>query len=131
MSRFGNLEFGSAQESSRLEESSGKPELHFLAEAQAAFENGHFEQALRSYAKVLEFNQRSAAAWTGQVRSLIELGEFGEAQVWADKALSSFPDEPELLAAKAVSLARTGDLQGALSFSDAAVESQISTPYIW
>ena len=95
------------------------------------FEHGRFEEALRGYAKVLEFNPRSAAAWAGQVRSLIELAEFTEARVWADKALASFPDEPELLAAKAVALARDGDLQGALSFSDAAVESQSSTPYIW
>jgi tetratricopeptide (TPR) repeat protein len=131
MSRFGNLEFGSGHEQSRVEETPAKTELYFLQEAQTAFENGRFEQSLRSFAKVLEFNSRCAAAWTGQVRSLIELGEFREAQVWADKALASFPNEPELMAAKAVSLARLGDLQGALSYSDAAVESQTSTPYIW
>ncbi len=131
MSRFGNLEFDSGHELSRGEETPAKTEVYFLKEAQTAFENGRFEEALRGYAKVLEFNPKSASAWTGQVRSLVELGEFAEAQVWADKALASFSNEPELLAAKAVTLARLGDLQGALSFSDAAVESQISTPYIW
>jgi Flp pilus assembly protein TadD len=44
--------------------------------------------------------------WTGQVRMLIELKEFHEAKLWADKALEKFPNEPELLAAKAVALAR-------------------------
>lgn len=131
MSRFGNLEFGSGNELSSAEERPAKTELYYLHGAQEAFESGRFEGALRGYAKVLEFNPQSAAAWIGQVRSLIELGEFKEAQVWADKALGSFPNEPELLAAKAVSLARLGDLQGALSYSDAAVEAQISTPYIW
>src|ERR1051326_3034832 len=131
MSRFGNLEFGSAQEQSRTGETPAKTGGYYLQEAQTAFENGQFEKSLRGYAKVLEFNSQSAVAWTGQVRSLIELGEFREALVWADKALASFPNEPELLAAKAVSLARVGDLQGALSYSDAAVESQTSTPYIW
>ena len=131
MSRFGNLEFDSGQEPSRMEQSPAKSELYFLTEAQGSFENGRFEEALRSYAKVLEFNPKSAAAWIGQVRSLIELGEYKEAQVWADKALASFPSEAEILAAKAVTLARLGDLQGALSFSDAAVEAQTSTPYIW
>src|SRR5262245_18385773 len=133
MSRFGNLEFDSSEESSHLEGQGTqvKDEPYFFSQAQISFENGRFEQALRAYAKVLEFNARSAAAWTGQVRSLIELGEFSEARVWADKALAAFPEEPELLAAKAVTLARLGDLHGALSFSDAAVESQTSTPYIW
>ena len=36
------------------------------------------------------------------MRMLIELGEFREAKLWADKALERFPHEPELLAAKAV-----------------------------
>lgn len=134
MSRFGNLEFESESERSSDAEQSGelaRDEHHHLALAQEAFENGRFEQALRSFAKVLEFNPRQAPAWTGQVRMLIELGEFNEARVWADKALATFPDEPELLAAKAVALARLGDLAGAMSYSDASVETQTNTPYIW
>ncbi len=131
MSRFGNLEFDSGHQASPLAASPAKTELYFLEEALRSFENGRFEESLRNFAKVLEFTPRSAPAWIGQVRSLIELGEFREAQVWADKALASFPNEPELLAAKAVTLARLGDLPGALAYSDAAVEAQISTPYIW
>src|SRR5439155_15686898 len=73
----------------------------------------------------------NAAAWTGQVRMLIELQEFNEAKLWADKALEKFPEEPELLAAKAVALARTGDLKAAMLFSDAAVEARSDAPYVW
>jgi len=62
---------------------------------------------------------------------LIELGEFREAKLWADKALEHFPNEPELLAAKAVALGRSGDLQAALAFSDASIEERGDTPYIW
>jgi tetratricopeptide (TPR) repeat protein len=62
---------------------------------------------------------------------LIELGEFREAKLWADKALERFPHEPELLAAKAVALARSGDLQGALVFSDSSIEERGDTPYVW
>jgi tetratricopeptide (TPR) repeat protein len=87
--------------------------------------------ALRLYSKVLEVNPQNAAAWTGQVRMLIELGEYREAKLWADKALERFPHEPELLAAKAVALGRSGDLQEALAFSDASIEERGDTPYIW
>jgi tetratricopeptide (TPR) repeat protein len=62
---------------------------------------------------------------------LIELGEYREAKLWADKALERFPTWPELLAAKAVALARNGDLQSALAFSDASIEERGDTPYIW
>ena len=81
-----------------------KDDAYYFGEARSAFENGNFEQALRHYSKVLEFNPQNAAAWTAQVRMLIELGEFREAKLWADKALERFPNEPELLAAKAVAL---------------------------
>src|SRR5882724_10451139 len=132
MSRFVNLEFdGESEDQSRLSKPLLKDEAFYCAEAQAAFENGNFEQGLRLYSKVLEFNPHNAGAWTGQVRMLIELGEFREAKLWADKALERFPHEPELLAAKAVALGRAGDLQGALSFSDASIEERGDTPYIW
>src|SRR6185436_5083355 len=104
---------------------------YYLREAAGAFESGRFEQALRSYAKALEQNPKSAAGWTGQVRMLIELGEFKEAKLWAEKALALFPREGELLAAKAVALARSGDGKAALAFSDASMEVEANTPYIW
>lgn len=133
MSRFGNLELGDEQEgqSHRQQPALVKDEAYFLSEAHAAFENGDFEPALRLYARVLEFNPQNAAAWTGQVRMLIELAEFHEARLWADKALERFPHEPELLAAKAVALGRSGDLQGAIAFSDASIEERGDTPYVW
>ena len=132
MSRFGNLEFGGEfddqlQQDRRLV----KDEAFYLAEARSAFENGDFEAGLRLYSKVLEFNPRNTAAWSGQVRMLIELGEYREAKLWADKALERFPRDPELLAAKAVALGRSGDLQGALAFSDASIEERGDTAYIW
>ncbi len=132
MSRFGNLEFGSESEEQPLKSSrSVKDDSYYMTEARAAFENGNFESALRLYSKVLEFNPQNAAAWTCQVRMLIELGEFREARLWADKALERFPHEPELLAAKAVALGRSGDMQGAIAFSDASIEEQGDTAYIW
>ena len=133
MSRFVNLELGGESEDQprQTQKELVKDEAYYLAEARAAFETGNFEQGLRFYSKVLEFNPKNATAWTGQVRMLIELGEFREAKLWADKALERFPNEPELLAAKAVALGRGGDLQGALAFSDARIEERGDTPYIW
>ena len=132
MSRFVNLELGDGSEDrSRHPKAVVKDEAFYLGEAHTAFENGRFEPALRAYSKVLEFNPQNATAWTGQVRMLIELGEFGEAKLWADKALERFPREPELLAAKAVALGRIGDLAGALAFSDASIEERGDTPYVW
>jgi tetratricopeptide (TPR) repeat protein len=133
VSRFINLEFeGESNRQNQPEHKlPAKDEAYYLHGANHAFENGNFDLALRNYSKVLEFNVKNVTAWTGQVRMLIELGEFREAKLWADKALERFPNEPELLAAKAVALARSGDLEAALTFSDAAIEEHGDTAYIW
>jgi tetratricopeptide (TPR) repeat protein len=132
MSRFGNLELGGQEEHGPREQTPlAKDEAYYLAQATSAFENGEFEQALRLYSKVLEYNPQNAGAWTAQVRMLIELGEYREAKLWADKALERFPTGSELLAAKAVALARGGDLQAAMAFSDASIEGRGDTPYVW
>jgi tetratricopeptide (TPR) repeat protein len=109
MSRFVNLEFGDQYEDLSSEQQSAqvKDEAYYFGRARTAFENGDFEAGLRLYSKVLEFNPQNTAAWTGQVRMLIELAEYREAKLWADKALEKFPHEPELLAAKAVFRARS------------------------
>ncbi|MBU6401660.1 MAG: tetratricopeptide repeat protein [Verrucomicrobia bacterium] len=131
MSRFSNLEFQSQPEEESQGDAAVKDEAYYLAEARAGFEAGRFEGALRSFSKVLEFNPQNTGAWSGQVRMLIELQEYREAKIWADKALERFPHDPELLAAKAVALGRLGDLKAALAFSDAAIEERGETPYVW
>ena len=131
MSRFVNLEFGDESEDRGNVKSGPRDEAYYTAEALAAFQSGKFEPALRLYSKVLEFNPQNVGAWSAQVRMLIELNEFREARLWADKALERFPRDPELLVAKAVALGRSGDLQGALAFSDASIEERGDTPYVW
>jgi tetratricopeptide (TPR) repeat protein len=132
MSRFVHLEFdGESEDQTPQKQALVKDEAYYRAEAKSAFENGDFERALRLYSKVLEFNPNTVEAWTGQVRMLIELGQYLDASQWADKALERFSHDAELLAAKAVALARSGDLQGALAFSDSAIEERGDTPYVW
>ncbi len=132
MSRFGNLEFdGESENLLRSEGGQPKGEDYYLAQAHEAFGSGNFEPALRLYSKVLEYNPQNTGAWSGQVRMLIELAEYGEAKLWAEKALERFPQDPELLAAKAVVLARLGDTDGAMAFSDASIEGRGDAPYVW
>src|ERR1039457_1644783 len=132
MGRFANLEVGGESEDQWHEQKAVvKDEAYYLSQARAAFEAADFELALRAFCKVLEYNPQNAAGWAGQVRMLVELGEYREAKLWAEKALERFPHEPELLAAKAVTLGRSGDLQGAMAFSDASIEERGDTPYVW
>ena len=128
--RFGSLEFGGGKPEATKREVV-KDEGYYLAEARERFHQGRYDLALRAYSKILEFNATNQEAWTSQVRMLIELGELREARLWAEKAMERFPNLPELLAAKAVILARMADPDSALAFSDAAIEERGNTPYIW
>jgi tetratricopeptide (TPR) repeat protein len=134
MSRFGKLEFDSESGPDRgagLESRVSAGEEHWVREAERAFRNGEFEPALRLFARVLEHNPVNVGAWTGQVRALIELEEYREARMWADKALERFPQAPDLLAAKAVVLARLGEFEDAMAFSDASLEERGESAYVW
>lgn len=131
MSRFGKLELENQGQSLGREAREEPSAPQWLVAAEEAFGRGEFEPALRQFSRVLEYDVDQVAAWAGQVRALIELGEFGEARVWADKALERFPSAPELLAAKAVALGRLGELDTALVFSDASIGERGDVPYLW
>lgn len=130
MSRFNNLEFGPASRGEHRPEIV-KDEAYHLAEGLDLYQRGRYDAALRAYSRVLEHNSANTHAWCAQVRMLIELDELREAKLWVDKALERFPTTPELLAAKAIVLARSGEFDAALAFSDAAVEERGDTPYVW
>jgi tetratricopeptide (TPR) repeat protein len=132
MSRFGQLEFdGQRGDTSTRNHPPLADAARYLAEATTAFGRAEFEASLRAFGRVLEFDPRSIPAWTGQVQCLVELGHFQEANVWADKALERFPESADLLAAKAVALARLGRASEAMPFSDAAVGQPGETAYVW
>ena len=81
MSRFANLEFNDESQGRTQPQPSTSDADRFVGEAQSAFERADFEQALRSFSRVLEHDPKHVHAWAGQVRALIELGEFQEAQL--------------------------------------------------
>lgn len=99
--------------------------------ARRCHEEGDYENSLKYYSRVLEYERQEKGAWLGQVRCLIELDELKEANVWCDKALDRFTDDSELLAAKAIVHSRMGDFSRAQRYSDASLEKQTSSAYLW
>ncbi len=133
MSRFAHLEFGDLHEEEGAARTETAPveEAQGLAEADRVFRAGYFEAALRHFSRVAQRNPHLAPAWAGQVRLLLELNEVEEARAWADRALERLPEDPELLALKAVTCARAGDLEAALAFSDASLREPVGAPALW
>ena len=134
MSRFENLEFGDAKPRPIRTGADGTPTRsagYFLEEAEKLYLAGDFEQALRNYSRALEQNAAEYEGWFGQVRMLIELGEYEEALLWANKALELYPEHPDLLASKSVASTRTGDLEKAMAYTDNALSQRGATPYVW
>lgn len=142
MSRFSNLEFDDpppggarvvepAQWQAQLTGTPTRDGGYFRDAADAEFRIENYESALRAYARALEQDRTLYEAWLGQVRTLLETGEFKEAELWANKALELFPEQPELLATKAIAIARTGRLKSALTASDRAVAQRGATAFVW
>ena len=135
-SRFSHLEFGEERSRQRgderkITEQAAPSAEHFLRQAVDCYRSGRFEQALRFYTKCLGEDRSVVAAWVGQVMMLVQLGELDEARLWSDKALETFRNNGELLAAKAQACARLKDIRAAYACSDAALQTPGSSPWRW
>jgi tetratricopeptide (TPR) repeat protein len=132
MDRFSQLEFGDLRPADPS--SPGEPvrdAAYFQREALQYWLAGDFELALRNYCRVLEQNKSVFEGWSGQVLMLIELAEYQEADLWADKALELFPDHPELLALKAIACVRDSRDKQAIAYSDRAIGQDRPPPRAW
>jgi len=132
MDRFSQLEFGDAvPERGRSPGEPVRDAGYFYKEAMKYWLAGDYELALRHYSRVLERDNTVFEAWAGQVLMLIELREYREAGMWADKALELFPEHPELLALKAIACARDAKKDQATAYSDNSVGKDDLTPRVW
>lgn len=132
MDRFSQLELGEVGPEKR--DSRGEPIRdagYFHREALMFWLAGDYELALRNFSRALEKNNTLFDAWAGQVLMLVELGEYREACVWADKALEFFPEHPELLALKAIACARDEKMDKAVAYSDNSISKENLTPRVW
>lgn len=133
MDRFSRLELGddaAPQKRSTVGEPIRDAD-HFCLEATRYWLGGDPELALRHYSRALECDQTRFDAWAGQVLMLIELGEYREANLWADKAMEFFPEHPELLALKASACARDARLDQAIAYSDNSIAKDNPSPRVW
>lgn len=94
------------------------------------FDKGEYDAALTFYSRSLRFNRDLAAAWVGQIRCLLALGEYQEAVTWSDRALDRFANTPDLLACKGLALAYLGDREG-MSYLDSAVALKAAGTWVW
>ncbi len=132
MDRFSQLEFDEKMpERQRSHGEAVRDADYFYKEALKYWLAGDFELALRNYSRVLEQNSTFVDAWVGQVLMLIELGEYKEAAIWADKALELFPEHPELLAVKAVACCRDSQIEKAIAYSDNSISKDNITARVW
>lgn len=135
--RFGKLELQQSQQTRAVMEDPrtlGTPVRtpeHDLRMADEACRAGCFETALQMHTHALRTDRALIRAWVGQVQMLVELGEYPEARLWADKALELFKNNGELLAAKAQACLRAGSFDAAMACTDASMQSPGSSAYRW
>lgn len=133
MSRFANLEF-EEKKSPENAPAQGEPtrdKYYYRDRGATAWLAADYENALSHYSRSLQEENTFYDGWFGQLRMLVELGEYPEAMVWADKALEMFPAHHELLSAKAVTAFRDAEPETAQALTDSAIEMANPTSYVW
>lgn len=133
MSRFSKLDFETAPTPVQPSQDKwpNQDEGGCLSGGDDAYDRGLYEQALNLYSRALRFNRDSNAAWVGQIRCLIEMGEYPEAVTWSDRALERFPNHAELLAYKGLALIKMLDSVQGQEFSDGAIQLKAPSPWVW
>jgi len=127
--RFGWIEIPGREKGIPMEK--GKDAFSCLASADENYYEGFFEDALRQYSMALKYNKGLIAAWSGQVRCLIEMDELAEAETWVNNALTYFPHSSDLLAIKGLIMAKLYGSDEAMVYSDRSFEQQSETGYPW
>ena len=142
--RFTNLEFGGHQSPEQPGEEYQAPtpeqvafqqELrdssYHLQQARKLELAGDQEDAMRTYSAALGEDPRQLAAWVGQLWLLAELEEYPELDLWARKAIETFPDNPQLIAMRSIGLYRMGHRQEARDLNDMALERGGESDTVW
>jgi len=83
---------------------------------------GRHDKAIAAYTAALRENPLLVDAWVGQLWMLLDLGEYPEARLWADKALAHFPDHPDLQARNCLAAWRAGRRKVGRDLNVAALE---------
>jgi tetratricopeptide (TPR) repeat protein len=109
----------------------GGEQLAWMAKADDQRRRGLHENALRFYSRALELDRSLLGGWIGQVRMLVLLGEYPEAELWSRKALELFRNQGDLMAGRAQALARIGDRTQAMELADAALRQEGESAYRW
>ena len=135
MGRFSNLDFDpDARRPVSPDATDPWPtmdEAGCLRAGDEAFDRGLYEAALTAYSRALRFNQGLPAAWLGQARCLLCLGEYPEAVTWSIRALEKFFNSPDLLAARGLALVLGGQPVQGMEFLDGAVAMRSPSAWVW
>ena len=131
MSRFEKLEISIKPKPLSEKADKEYDEAYYLELARESQLNGDFETALKYYSRALSYKTDIPEAWIGQILCLIDLAEFKEAIVWADRAAEVIGTIPELLAVKALAMGRSGDMERAIALSDQSLKKGDNKPILW
>lgn len=141
--RFSRLETGTSREAQKeaplAEEREAQKEYgaqplsydEIMHQADVAFYEGHFPQALRLYSRALQEETRYPEPWIGQLLSLLLQNQTREAAVWSKRAAEAFPTHPTILSVQGLVMAMQGMTKRGLGASDYAMSLEQPSALCW
>jgi len=115
---------------SRMHKTRGVSAHDWLKIADDRYFHGYFREGISGYARVLQIDQGQISAWVGQVRILVDVGQYDSAVYWADKGIELLEDARLLAFAKAYAFAYGGKVEAAKAIINVPVEKNES-PMLW
>lgn len=100
------------------------------AAAHEDYFRGRYREGLRNYARALTSDPEQVSAWVGQVRILVDVGQYGPAVYWAEKGRDRFTASMVMACAQAYALACAGRVAEARDMINVPVSGE-ETSLIW
>jgi len=138
MGRFSKLETQTRKAAAAVQDlpapKQGAEPLTFdgmMREAELRFHGGDYVKALRWYSQALSEDNTRQEPWVGQVFALLLQSQYREATVWAQRAVTVFPNDPLILSLHGLAFAMQGMAKRGLATSDYGMSQGSTDPRCW
>lgn len=104
---------------------------YYCRQAEREYFSRNLRRALQLFSRATQVDATHVDAWTGQILTLLALGEKREALAWVNRAIVVMPQHPRIVALQGVVFAYQGMVSRGLQCSDWSMAEGAGDPFVW
>ncbi|MCX7625093.1 MAG: tetratricopeptide repeat protein [Candidatus Sumerlaeaceae bacterium] len=139
MGRFSKLETSQQKQEEAPGKTAAEPveeeisydAAYYCRQAEKEYFSRNLRRALQLFSRATQADAAHVDAWTGQILTLLALGERREALAWVNRAITVMPQQPRIVALQGLVFAHQGMVSRGLQCSDCSMAEGAGDPFVW